>query len=139
MIVVDSNVVSELMRTRPDASVRRWALSQPGPEVHTTSITVAEILYGIERLDDGSRKSSLRAAATEVFAAFADQVLAFDQTAAVAYATIVDARDRHGRPIDGFDAQIAAICRTTGASLATRNLHDFEHTGVELIDPWQFD
>lgn len=137
MIVVDSNVVSELMRPRPDEGVRGWAMAQPGTDMHTTAITVGDVLYGIERVADGHRKAQLRDAAIEVFAALTDQVLAFDAGAAVEYAAIVGARDRLGCPIDGFDAQIAAICRSRQAVLATRNTRDFEHTGVTLIDPWQ--
>lgn len=82
----------------------------------------AEVRYGIERLADGRRKDLLRSAAEDVFSAFADHILAFDATAAVDYAAIVSARDRTGAPIDGFDAQIAAICRAHGATLATRNI-----------------
>jgi predicted nucleic acid-binding protein len=91
----------------------------------------------LERLPDGRRKDSLLAIATEVFAAFSEFVEPFDADAAVWYATIVAHRDRLGPPIDGFDAQIAAICRTRGAARATRNAKDFRETGIDLIDPWQ--
>jgi len=87
-------------------------------------------------LPDGRRKDSLLAAA-EVFAAFSEFIHPFDADAAVWYATIVAQRDRLGLPIDGFDGQIAAICRTHGAALATRNVKDFEETGIDVIDPWQ--
>jgi predicted nucleic acid-binding protein len=127
VIVVDTNVVSELMRPSPSPQVRDWVIAQ----------TPAEIRYGLERLPDGRRKDSLLAAATEVFAAFSEFVHPFDADAAIWYATIVAQRDRLGLPIDGFDAQIAAICRTRGAALATRNAKDFEETGIDVIDPWQ--
>ena len=136
MIIVDTNVVSELMKPQPDESVSGWVLAQAAGDLYTTSITLAEILYGIERLPNGNRKELLRTTASEVFDAFEDQMLAFDAGSAAHYATIVDTRDRLGLPINGFDAQIAAICRTCGAGLATRNLKDFEHTGIDLTDPW---
>jgi toxin FitB len=97
---------------------------------------VAEIRYGLEQLPDGRRKDSLLATATEVFAAFSEFIQPFDADAAAWYATIVAGRDRLGLPMDGFDAQIAAICRTRGAALATRNAKDFRETGIDAIDPW---
>jgi len=138
MIVVDTNVVSELMRPSPSLRVRDWVDAQaPGELGTTTAVTVAKIRYGLERLRDGRRKDSLLAKATEVFAAFSEFIRPFDVDAAVWYATIVGRRDRLGLPIDGFDAQIAAICRTRGAALATRNAKDFRETGIDVIDPWQ--
>jgi hypothetical protein len=104
--------------------------------MYTTSVTLAEIRYSIERLDAGRRKDLLTSTADEIFAAFDQYVLAFDRSAALEYAVIVTGRDRAGSPIDGFDAQIAAICRGHGATLATRNIKDFEGTGIELADPW---
>ena len=136
MIIVDTNVVAELMRPEPDEVVRRWSLALQSDESFTTAITLAEILYGIERLPSGRRKDLLRTTAAEVFATFGDRVLPFDADAAAHYAPIVEGRDRLGRPIDGFDAQIASICRVGRAALATRSVRHFEHTGVELIDPW---
>lgn len=94
------------------------------------------VLYGIARLPEGHRKELLRTTASEVFAAFEGQVLPFDSGAAVHYAQVVGGRDNLGLPIDGFDAQIAAICRAHRAALATRNVKDFRHIGVNLIDPW---
>ncbi|HEX9343308.1 MAG TPA: type II toxin-antitoxin system VapC family toxin [Actinomycetota bacterium] len=138
MIVVDTNVVSELMRPSPTAAVVAWVRGNER-ELYTTSITLAEIAYGIERLPGGPRKRLLRSAAEEVFAAFEERILSFDAKAALAYATVVSGRDRAGRPIDGFDAQIAAICRVLQAALATRNLKDFRDTGIDVIDPWRPD
>ncbi len=137
MIVVDTNVVSELMRPSPSAAVTDWVRERVGSELFTTSITLAEILYGIERLPDGRRRESLRVTASDVFVEFEDHVLPFDSSAAALYADIVGGRERLGKPIHGFDAQIASVCRVHGASLATRNLRDFQHTDVSLIDPWQ--
>lgn len=129
MIIVDTNVVSELMRPSPSPQVRDWVSAQAPGELCTTAITVAEIRYGLERLADGRRKQSLLSAATEVFAAFSAYIQPFDADAAIWYATIVTRRDRLGLPIDGFDAQIAAICRTRGVALATRNARDFREPG----------
>jgi len=137
VIIVDTNVVSELMRPSPSRQVRNWVSAQAPGELCTTAITVAEIRYGLERLADGRRKQSLLSAVTEVFAAFSDYIQPFDADAAIWYATIVARRDRVGLPIDGFDAQIAAICRIRGAALATRNAKDFRETGIDVIDPWQ--
>jgi predicted nucleic acid-binding protein len=139
MIVLDTNVVSELMRPEPDPTVLTWLREQPGNDLHTTAVTVAEIRYGIARLPEGRRRTTLDQAAGEVFAAFPDQVLAFDLAAADAYANVVAHRDDLGAPIDGFDAQIAAICRTHAAVLATRNTRDFVDTGIRVINPWQDD
>lgn len=137
MIVVDTNVVSELMKPSPSAPVIEWIRGRTGSELYTTSITLAEILYGIARQPDGRRKELLRTTASEVFAAFKDQVLPFDSSAASHYAGVVGGRDQLGLPIEGFDAQIASICRAHDAALATRNVKDFRHTDVTLIDPWQ--
>ncbi|GII80279.1 ribonuclease VapC [Sphaerisporangium rufum] len=139
MIVFDTNVISELMRSQPSAAVVDWVRSQPGRELYTTSVTLAEVTFGIERLPDGNRKQLLKTVADEVFATFEEQVLPFDAAAARPYAVVVTERERAGLPIDGFDAQIAAICRTHGAALATRNIKDFHGTGVEVIDPWHAD
>jgi predicted nucleic acid-binding protein len=135
-MIVDTNVVSELMRPSPSAVVVGWVHANER-ELYTTSITLAEIHYGIQRLADGRRKQLLRSTAEEVFLQFEERVLAFDAEAALAYAIVVNDRDRAGLPIDGFDAQIAAICRTHRAALVTRNTKDFQGTGVEIINPWQ--
>ena len=137
MIIIDTNVVSELMKPSPSAAVIEWVRARSGRELFTTSITLAEILYGIARLPDGRRKELLRSTASDVFAAFEDQVLPFDSSAATHYPEVVGGRAQIGLPIDGFDGQIASICRAHGAALATRNLTDFRHTDVTLIDPWQ--
>jgi len=136
MIVVDSNVVSELMRAAPDAAVQGWVLAHKAAGLCTTSITVAEVRYGIGRLPDGRRKQLLGELAEDIFSTFEDQILPFDTSAAMHYGTIVINRDRLGLPIDGFDAQIASICSAHGAALCTRNVRDFHETGIELIDPW---
>lgn len=136
MTVLDTNVVSELMRPAPSAAVVAWLGRQDPRELKTTAITLAEIDYGIARLPEGRRRERVRAASAELFARFADQVLAFDAAAAARYGALVAARDRAGRPIDGFDAQIAAICQAHGLALATRNTADFARTGIDVVDPW---
>jgi len=137
VIVVDTNVASELMKPTPAPAVRDWVRARRGDELYTSAVTLAEIRYGIERLPDGRRKALLTTTAEEVFAAFEDQILPFDAEAAAQYVLVVVRRDRTGQPIDGFDAQIAAICRAHDATLATRNIKDFRDTGVSMVDPWR--
>jgi hypothetical protein len=137
MIVLDTNVVSELMRAAPAPAVLTWLQQTSSTGLYTTAVTVAEIRYGIARVPEGRRRETLHQAANEIFAAFPRQVLPFDLAAATAYADVVAGRDRDGNLISGFDAQIAAICRSQAASLATRNTKDFTDTGIAIIDPWQ--
>jgi toxin FitB len=137
MIILDTNVVSELMRAEPSPGVANWVRERDRRELRTTTITFAEVRYGIARLPDGRRKQVLLAAADEIFSAFADQVLPVDLAAAEHYAAIASSRERAGKPIAGFDALIAAVCRSRGAALATRNVSDFDGTGIEIIDPWR--
>jgi len=137
MIVLDTNVLSELMREAPDEGVVAWLDAQPAALVYVTSINQAEILHGIELLPKGKRREAIAAAAHAIFDAdFSGRVLGFGSEAAKAYAAIVVARTRRGRPISAFDAQIAAIARTNGAAVATRNVADFDGCGIRLIDPW---
>jgi toxin FitB len=137
VIILDTNIVSELMRQSPARTVADWSLSQDARDLFTTSVTLAEVRYGIERLPDGQRKAQLRAKAADIFFALADKVLPFDARAALRYATLMADRGRAGQPMAGFDAQIAAICLSYSAALATRNLKDFQQTGLDLINPWQ--
>jgi predicted nucleic acid-binding protein len=136
MIILDTNVVSELMRADPAPQVVSWVRDRDRRELRTTVITLAEIRYGIARLPDGRRKQALLTAANEVFSAFNDQILPVDPAAAEHYALVASGRERAGKPIGGMDALIAAICRSRGAALATRNAPDFDGTGVEVINPW---
>ena len=138
MIILDTNVLSELMRKAPDETVIRWMDAQSGASLFTTTITQAEILYGVSILPDGRRKQGLIGAVDEMFDSdFRGRVLPFDGTAAVQYAAICTDRVRLGRPISQFDAQIAAIVRSRGSALATRNKPDFDDCGIKVIDPWQ--
>ena len=137
MIVLDTNVVSELFRSSPDRNVVEWLTSLTG-DVAITSITLAELLAGVRRLPDGRRKEELArrvAAAVEPYRG-SRSVLPFDDLAADRYADVLAARERAGAPISTADAQIAAICLARDSICATRNVKDFAHTGVEVLDPW---
>lgn len=137
MIVLDTNVLSELMRPVPEPRVVDWLDAQETASVAITAITVAEVLYGIERLPDGRRKRSLAAAAAAMFEEdFAGRILAFDGEAAIHDAERVAASEQAGRAVQMADAQIAAICLRHQATLASRNVKDFAGLGVPLINPW---
>ena len=137
MIVLDTNVLSELMKPRPSPQVVRWTTIQSTASLYITSITQAEILHGILLLPNGKRRAALETAAVGMFSQeFGGRILPFDSDAARPYAEIASERSRAGRPISHFDAQIAAIARVHGAELATRNVDDFAGCGVTLINPW---
>ncbi len=137
MIVLDTNVLSELTRQYPDQGVLGWLDSVPATEVLTTAVTAAELLYGVARLPAGHRKTALTAAVHGLLDEdFRGRVEPFDKIAATHYAIVVADRERAGRPISVADAQIASVCRKLQAALATRNIRDFEQTGLELVDPW---
>ena len=138
MIVLDTNVISEVVRSTPNERVVAWLISLTG-EVAITAVTFAELLAGVGRLPDGRRKAELStriAAAIEPFRG-SRSILSFDETAAAHYADILVSREAVGRPISTSDAQIAAICLAHSATCATRNLRDFAHTGIDLVDPWR--
>lgn len=137
MIVLDTNVLSELMRRPPHQAVFQWAMRQRRRDLLTTSVSRAEILYGIALLPTGRRKAGLTADAERMFAEdFEGRVLAFEDAAATHYAEIAADRRRRGRPIEVLDCQIAAIARAKGAAVATRDVGDFEGCGVQTINPW---
>jgi len=135
MIIMDTNVISELMRAPPNVGVAAWAVSAD-PELFVTAITVAEIRYGIARLPESRRRREITVAADAVLTRFAQRVVPFDIMAASYYGAVVAKREANGRPISVFDAQIAAICMAHSAELVTRNIKDFEDTGLTIIDPW---
>lgn len=135
--MLDTNVISEGFRRRPEARVIAW-LASLTEDVAITTITLAELLTGVRRLPDGRRKLELTARIDSAMRPYRDTraVLTFDADAADHYADIVVARERSGLPITMADAQIAAICRSRRASCATRNTKDFAETGIELVNPW---
>lgn len=138
MIVLDTNVISEMMRPAPALQVAAWFAAQNANALFTTALTQAEILYGLALLPEGQRREALIAAAKPIFQTdMAGRVLPFDAEAAVTYADIAAERRKAGKPISQIDAQIAAIARARGAALVTRNLSDFEGCGLTLIDPWR--
>jgi predicted nucleic acid-binding protein len=138
VIILDTNVISELSRRVPDPGVLAWLDSLEISEVATTAVTAAELRYGVVRLPEGHRKRELTVMLRGVLTEdFYGRILPFDERASARYAEIVTGREKIGRPIGVADAQIAAICRDLGATLATRNIPDFEQTGIELIDPWK--
>lgn len=137
MIVLDTNVLSELMRPQPDASVLLWIEAQPVEDLYISAMTMAEILHGIARLPHSKRKQTLHASALAMFEEdFIDRIVPFGTQAALYYAHLVSHRERSGQPINLVDAQIAAICRVHDAAIATRNTKDFTDTGLIVINPW---
>lgn len=138
MIILDTNVISELMLPRGDPGVLDWADQQPADEMFLTAMTTAELRYGLARLPDGRRKTDLaERVQRSISEDFAGRILPFDDLAASHYAGIIVERERRGVAISMADAQIAAICRAHAATLATRNTKDFIDTGVVVVDPWQ--
>lgn len=138
MIVLDTNVVSELAKPVRSEAVTAWAVRHPMAMLYTTTITMAEMFYGIAILEPGRRRMDLRTRSGKLFdELFAGRVLSFDTTAAEMFAEIVASRRRNGRPISTFDAQIAAIARSRGAAVATRNVGDFADCGITVLDPWK--
>jgi predicted nucleic acid-binding protein len=137
VIVLDTNVLSEGLRPAPDRAVRQWLVEQEPLDVYTTTITQAEVFYGIESLPVGKRRSKLATAFENIFLEeFFGRILPFDEEAAREYGRIVVGRERLGRPISQPDAMIAAIARSRNATVATRDSKGFEHCGVRLINPW---
>jgi predicted nucleic acid-binding protein len=137
MIVLDTNVLSEVIKTVPSAEVSGWLALQPPSVVYTTAITQAELLYGIELMPKGRRRSVLQAAVMRILTElFASRILPFDSEAAEAYSRIASSRRAMGRPMSEADARIAAITLSHGAALATRNTADFAHCGIKVLNPW---
>jgi toxin FitB len=138
VIILDTNVLSELMRPMPSAQVVSWVSKQPAVELFITSITEAEIFYGIELLAKGKRRDGLLAAAEAMFdQEFAGRILDFDSNAARVFSRIAARRRGIGQPISHADAQIAAIAQLRGAALATHNASDFANCEIRVIDPWR--
>lgn len=135
MIVLDTNVVSEPLTRDPDPTVLKW-LSRPNDEFALSAVSVGELLTGVRLLPAGRRRDALGAAVDGLVESFAGAVLAYDERAARAYAELKAHSRDSGRPIGVEDGMIAAICVANGASLATRNVRDFDGLGLDLVNPW---
>ena len=137
MIVLDTNVVSELMRPSPDPAVEAWVAGRAAASLFFSAVGEAELRYGVAVMLAGRRRDRLVSEIESMLREdFEDRVLPFDSGAARAYADIACARRVAGRPVSQADCQIAAIARSRGMAVATRNVRDFEDMGIELLDPW---
>ena len=136
--ILDTNVLSEIIKADPHPAVMRAIDALPAESLRVTTVTVAEIAYGIARLTPGRRRATLERNVIQALdEGFSAPPLPFDETAAWIYGDIMAARDRLGRPIGSADCQIAAICRSHDAILLTRNVKDFEQIGIPIVDPWE--
>ena len=137
MIVLDTNVISELMRPGPDANVVGWVAGQAPLNLYLSTVSEAELRYGVEILPTGARRDRLLNEVEGMLREdFAGRVLPFDSAAAQVYAVIAADRRAAGRPLNHADCQIAAIAHSRGASVATRDVGDFEGIGIEVVNPW---
>lgn len=137
MIIIDTNVVSELLRPNPDITVETWLGAQDAHDIYLTAISEGELLYGVAVMPEGKRRNALGTAIDGILREeFAGRILPYDSDAAAAFAVIAANRRAAGRPIATADCQIAAIAYTRGATIATRNIPDFEDCQVNLINPW---
>jgi toxin FitB len=137
MIVLDTNVISEVVRSSGDARVGRALAGMLERQVYTTATTVAELLGGVATMPVGRRQRELADAIGRVLETrIQGRIVPFDRAAAIEYAAVVAGRTRAGRPIDAMDAQIAAMVRVHDAILVTRNVRDFEGCGIEVVNPW---
>ena len=137
MFLLDTNLVSELLRPRPEPSVLAWVAAQPPPWLYLSAVSLAELWQGVEALPEGRRRNQLALALQPLLEeVFAERLLPFDAAAALMLAQLVNERRRAGRPIAWGDAQIAAIAHERGLALVTRNVRDFEGCGLGLVNPW---
>jgi predicted nucleic acid-binding protein len=137
MIILDTNVLSEVMKPAPSPRVVRWLGQYPALGLFTTAITQAEILYGLELLPKGKRRTALQATVEAMFEEeFAGRVLAFDSDAAMVFPRIACARRALGRSVTQLDTQIAAIAYAHNGAVATRNTADFDGCGITVLNPW---
>ena len=138
MFVLDTNVVSELMRPAPDRVIASWVAKRTTSSLFLTAVTEAELRFGLAVMPDGKRRDGLLAGLERMLrTGFANRVLPFESGAARFYADLAAARRRQGRPIGQADCQIAAIARVRGMAVATRNVRAFEDMGIEIFDPWE--
>lgn len=138
MVILDTNVISELMRQRPDARVIEWVNAQPADLIWTTTVSVFEVFHGIETHPDGKRQRALRGAfETALTSVFKNRILPFDFAAAAEAAKIARARQQAGLASEIRDLQIAGIAAAVGGDLVTRNTTDFRESGIVTINPWE--
>lgn len=137
MILLDTNVVSEAMKPEPDETVRAWLDEQAAETLYLSSVTVAELMFGIGALPDGKRKDRLTAALDGVMELFADRILPFDTAAARHYAGLAVEARAAGKGFPTPDGYIAAIAASRGFVVATRDASAFAAAGIEVIDPWK--
>lgn len=136
-VLLDTNVLSELLRAQPHSGVVAWMAAQPANSLFVSTVTQAEMLLGAHLLPAGKRRLQLEQALHAMFREdFAGHLLPFDSAAAADYAVVVAARRREGAPLSQFDAQIAAIAVSHRLSVATRNVRDFEGCGLAVVNPW---
>ena len=136
-VLLDTNVVSELMRKVPDPAVAVWAAGQPLEDLFFSAVGEAELRHGAAVLPGGQRRETLVSDIEKMLSeAFGSRVLPFDSGAARAYADIAARRRSAGRPVAPADCQIAAIARSRRMVVATRDVRDFEDAGIEIVDPW---
>ncbi len=137
MIIIDTNVISELLRPTPEPAVEAWLGAQDGLSIYLTAISESELRYGVAIMANGKRRDGLANAIDRILRDdMAGRILPFDSAAARAYADIAASRRSAGKPIAQADCQIAAIARAHNAPVATRNTPDFEGCGIDLINPW---
>ena len=137
MIILDTNVLSEILKANPNPQVLSWIRALPSTRLFTTTITRGELFYGVFIMPKGKRRDQLQQVITSLFEVdFSSQILGFDNAAADSYAEIAANRKKEGQPISQFDAMIAAIALSRGADLATRNIKDFVNCNINVIDPW---
>lgn len=137
MFILDTNVVSELMRPAPEPALKSWVADRAASSMFLTSVCEAELRFGLATMPSGRRRDGLAANFEWMLrAGFANRVLPFDSAAARAYAEIASGRRAAGHSISQFDGQIAAIARARGMALATRNVGDFRNIGLVLVNPW---
>ena len=137
MFILDTNVVSELMRPAPDPAIGSWVAVRATSNLFLTAVTEAELRYGLAVMPPGRRRDGLATGLERMLrTGFANRILPFDSGAARAYARIALARRRGGRPIAQADCQIAAIASACGMAVATRNVRHFENMGIEILNPW---
>ena len=136
-VVLDTNVVSELLRPSPNPAVEGWVAGRQAADLHFSAVSEAELRYGVALLPAGRRRDALALAVEAILREdFEDRVLPFDSEAAREYADIATSRRTAGRPVAPADCQIAAIARSRDLTIATRNVRDFADMEIELVDPW---